>query len=278
MRFILPLLVALLAPSAAIAQRPPPPLPTGTEAYADLADLALAAPIVLRGTVAKAARLSPRDAPDVAPGRVRMLMTVSVTGVIAAPVTLPATVSYLWDGPLDARGRPPKFKGQQLMLFLRQPPGRSDQFQLVGSNAQIPLTSTADATVRSILTEARDPSLRNLRIVRVGNAFHVPGSVPGEAESQIFLHSADGRPISLVVLSRPGEAKSWSVSLGDVIDESAKPAAPRTLLWYRLACALPAQLPATSTGHMTSAAEIDAARADYAFVMSALGPCGRTTR
>lgn len=267
----------LWTPLAALAQRAPAPLPVGNESFADLADLALAAPIVLRGTITKASKLSKRDAPDVAPGRVRFLVTTTISGVLAAPITLPAAVSYLWEGPLDARGRAPKLKGQQVMLFLRQPPGRSDQFQLVRADAQIPLTSTADATVRQILTEARNPALGTLRITRIGKAFHVPGSIPGEAESQIFLYSADERPISLVVLSRPGQPKSYAVALGDVIDESAKPATPRTLLWYRLACALPATLPADATELLT-AAETDAVRADYRFVLSALGPCGRTVR
>ena len=40
-----------------------------------------------------------------------------------------------------------------------------------------------------------------------------PASLPGESETQIFLQTADQRPISLTVLRRPGEQPRWSVAL-----------------------------------------------------------------
>src|SRR3546814_7628869 len=71
----------------------------------------------------------------------------------------------------------------------------------------------------------------------------VPGTIPGESETQIFLRTSDQRPVSLSVLRRPGEAPKWSVSLDEMVDESSAPAGRDTLLWYRLACFLPGQLP-----------------------------------
>jgi hypothetical protein len=77
------------------------------------------------------------------------------------------------------------------------------------------------------------------RITGIGRAFHVPGNLPGESETQIFLQTADSRPVSLSVLRRPGETPRWAVALSEIVDEAAVPPAPGTLLWYRLACTLP---------------------------------------
>jgi hypothetical protein len=112
-------------------------------------------------------------------------------------------------------------------------------------------------------------------ITGVGRAFHVPGSLPGEGETQVFLQTAQNRPVSLSILRRPGERTRWAVALAEIVDEAAAPPAPGTLLWYRLACALPPALPARATAESTSA-DAEQARADYRFVLQQLGPCGRT--
>ncbi len=113
------------------------------------------------------------------------------------------------------------------------------------------------------------------RITGIGRAFSVPGNLPGESETQFFLQTADQRPISLSVLRRPGEQVRWSVSLGEIVDEGAAPPQPNTLLWYRLACTLPARLP----GDVLSEATPDESRAiqaDYQVIMTGLGRCART--
>jgi hypothetical protein len=51
--------------------------------------------------------------------------------------------------------------------------------------------------------------------------------------------------------------------------------ARNTLLWYRLACALPRTLD-TRLVESQEPQLIAAAQADYRFVMESLGPCGRT--
>jgi hypothetical protein len=268
-------LAALVAatPGAAGAQAVPPP----AVGFADIADLTLAAPVVLRATVLKAERLNRKEAPDVAAGRVRMLMTAGVQGVLTSREVVPARIEYLWEGPLDARGKPPKLKGADLLLFLRRVPGREGQYQLASPNGQIAWTARADAGVRRVLTDSRSPELRDLRITGIGNAFHVRGSIPGEAESQIFLTTASGRPVSLVVLSRPGEAKRFSVALSDVIDDAAASVPRDTLMWYRLACALPAAVPPSATGELNDE-DRAAVALDYRFVRDSLGPCARTLR
>ena len=76
-------------------------------------------------------------------------------------------------------------------------------------------------------------------------------------------------------LRRPGEQVRWSVALGEIVDEGAAPPQPNTLLWYRLACTLPAQLP----GDVLSEATPDEARAiqaDYRVVTNGLGRCARS--
>ncbi|MCF3701580.1 hypothetical protein L2E46_25570, partial [Salmonella enterica subsp. enterica serovar Weltevreden] len=76
------------------------------------------------------------------------------------------------------------------------------------------------------------------------------------------------------VLRRPGEEPRWAVALSEIVDDSAAPPARDTLLWYRLACALPPALPATSTAALEPP-QAEQARQDYAFVIERLGPCGR---
>ena len=73
MRFyqILPLL-AILAATPALAA------PT----YSDLADLTLAAPVIVRATIAGTERIADKDSPDLAPGRARLLVTAAVDAAI----------------------------------------------------------------------------------------------------------------------------------------------------------------------------------------------------
>ena len=68
----------------------------------------------------------------------------------------------------------------------------------------------------------------------IGNAFHVAGSLPGEGETQMFLTTADARPVSLSILRRPGEQPRWAVALAEIVDEAAGPPQRDTFLWYRL--------------------------------------------
>jgi len=265
--------LALAAPVPSVAQTHP----VAAETFVDLADLTLGSPVVLRATIAKADRLNRREAPDVAPGRVRMLVEAQVQNVLVAREVVPARISYLWEGPLDARGKPPRLKGQPVLLFLRRVPGREGQYQLASANGQRTWSERAEAAVRRVLTDMRSPELRDLRITGIGNAFHVRGSIPGESESQIFLTTASGRPVSLVVLARPGQAKSFSVALSDIIDDAASSVPRDTLMWYKLACTLPPAVPAAAVAEL-SGEDRAAVAADYRFVLDSLGPCARALR
>lgn len=273
---------ALLAGSAAMlaalpAAAQPPALvatPGPTAPYADLADLVIAAPLVIDATIRSTSRIKGAEAASAAPGFARLYVEADVLALIRGPRAVPPTIGYLLDIPTDARGRIPKLKKARVLLFARPVAGSADQVQLVTPGAQRPWTAALDALVREITREviARDaPPV----ITGVGNAFHVPGSLPGEGETQVFLTTADNRPVSLSILRRPGERPRWAVALSEIVDEAAAPVRRDTLLWYRLACALPPELPASSTASLDRG-DADLARADYRFVIGQLGPCGRS--
>lgn len=284
LRSVLVPLAAAALPLAARAAPPPvqvqavPPVPEAAgPAYADLADLVLAAPVIADATIVSTARIKGAEAASVAPGLVRFYVEARVAALIRGTGGLPPRVGYLVDVAPDADGRLPRLKKARVLLFARAVPPAPDavvgQLQLVAPDAQLAWTPDGDARVRAIaaaVVAADAPPV----VTGVGNAFHVPGSLPGEGETQVFLQTQDRRPVSLSILRRPGEQPRFSVALAEIVDEAA--AAPRreTLLWYRLACALPPELPARSTATL-DAANAAQAQADYRFVIAALGPCGR---
>lgn len=242
--------------------------------YADISDLILAAPVIADGVIRSTTRIKGAEAAGLRPGQVRFYVEADLTALIRGAGGIPPRIGYLLDTPLDARGRAPKLKKARVLLFARTVPGTPGQVQLVAPDAQRDWTPDLDARTRQIakdLLSADAPPV----ITGIGNAFHVPGALPGEGETQVFLTTADQRPVSLSILRRPGEQPRWSVALSEIVDEAAAPPQQDTLLWYRLACALPATLPDRSTAAL-EAADAEIARADYRFVLDALGPCGRT--
>lgn len=241
----------------------------GPLGFADLADLASAAPIIVEADIEKAEKLKPDEAGAAPAGKQRLLITAHVTAALRAPTAVAPQLQYIWDGPTDARGRALNNKGQQVLLFLRPATGRPDQLQLVSANAQLPLTAELDAQARMLLTAMARGDVPV--ITGIGGAFRVPGAIPGEAESQFFVTTKSGKPFSLVLLTRPGQAQSLVVALGDVIDDAAKPVAPQSLLWYRLACFLPATLPDT-----VAKGDVDAVAADYTAALKLIGACDRS--
>jgi hypothetical protein len=252
------------------------PIVASYAGYADLADLALPAPVIVIATITSATRLKPEESPGVAPGKLRFYVTAQVTTLLKGRDGVPPVVTYLADVPLDPQGRPAKLRKAVVALFAATVPGRPDELRLVAPDAQIGASPELEARLRAILTAAvaRDAPPQ---ITGIGSAFHVPGAVAGESETQIFLTTADQRPVSLSILRRPGEEPSWAVALSEMTDEAARPPARDTLLWYRLACTLPAGLPDSSTSEL-SPDDARAASADYDLVIAGLGPCQRTRK
>lgn len=268
----LPILGLVLAPPLSAQQAPAPAAtPAPTPAYAGVADLVTASPLVIDATIRSESRIKGAEASGVAAGAARFYVEGDVAQLIRGTAAIPTRVGWLVDAPLDSRGRAPKWKKRRVLVFARPVPGRSNQVQLVTPGAQLDWSPSTEALVRRIATEANAPDAPPV-VTGVRSAFHVPGSLPGEGETQIFLTTEGGRPAALSVLRRPGEQPRWSVALSEIIDDGATAPARDTLLWYRLACALPATLPESATAAIEPA-DAEQARADYAFVIAQLGPC-----
>jgi hypothetical protein len=248
---------------------PPAPLIT----YADTADLALASQIVAEVRIVKASRVDGKKMPMPA-GMRRFLVNANVTALIRGSEGLPPNVSYLVDIKSDSLGRFPSLKKTQAIIFALPVASRPAEVRLVAPDAQQPASPILAAQVRAILAEALGAEAPP-RILRVGEAFHVPGAIPGEGETQIFLTADDGRPLSLSIQRNPESPPRWSVSLGEVVNDGAEPPKRDTLLWYRLACFLPQALPLASVDQLETD-DAKAASEDYAVVMRGLGPCPRT--
>lgn len=249
------------------------PQGAGSLSYADVADLADAAPLVAQARIGNIIALRPEQAGNVPAGHKRVYVEANVTNLIRGEGGISPTVRYLYDAPINARGKMPKLKKAQVILFARPGP-RPGEIQLVARDAQIIATPAETERVKAILSELVANNAPP-RITGLGDVFHVAGTVAGEGETQIFLRTANGDPVSLSILRRPGQDPRWAVALGEIVDEAARPPARGSLLWYRLACGLPGALPASSVRSL-SPQDAEAARADYQIVLQALGPCGRT--
>jgi hypothetical protein len=272
------LAAALLAGAAAPGDSQAPATASALSAptYADLADLALAAPMAAHVRVAGAQVLKKEQAAGVRPGLARLYIEAEIVSLIrSAEAGVPSRIRYIVDLPRDPKGKAPKVrKGTEFILFGLPVAARPGEIQLSAPDAQIPYTAARADQVRAILREANAADAAP-KITGIGRAFHVPGAIPGESETQIFLLTQANDPVSLTVLRRPGETPQWAVALSEIVDDAA--AAPKrdSLLWYRLACALPRALPGQSLAE-ADAAGAEAIQGDYRFILEQLGPCPRS--
>ncbi|MGP1352014.1 MAG: hypothetical protein ACTS1Z_01705 [Parasphingopyxis sp.] len=241
--------------------------------YADIADLALGAPIVALARVDRTRRVDEERAAGLRPGHVRYYVEADLQTLIRSASAVPASVTYLVDLPLDADGRRPRIRDREVILFAMPVPGRRGELQLIAPDAQLDWTEEREQTVRALLSEAASDNAPGT-VTGVGNAFSVPGTLPGESETQIFLATSDGRPVSLSILRRPNQEPRWTVSLSEIVESASPPPERNTLLWYRLACFLPDRLPDSSM-ETTDRNQVAVAREDYAMVMRDLGTCTR---
>jgi hypothetical protein len=274
--FLLKPIVAVAALSAGTilqADSPPPAAPPPS--YADLADLADSAPLVIRAQPRKLVRVEPERARGVRPGWGRFYVEARTEALVAGTGTLGQQLRYLVDLPLDPKGKPPKFKKKSsVVLFARAVPGRAGELQLVATDAQLLWDPALDTRLRGVLGELFTPGAPP-RIAAVREAIFVPGTLAGEGETQLFLTTASGEPAALTVARKPGQAPRWGVSFSELVAAEGTAPPRDTLAWYRLACFLPRELP-RSTSVLGSAAERAAAARDYRFVIEQLGPCSRT--
>lgn len=246
-------------------------VPPAPAAWTDLADLALAAPVVLTGNIRAVDRVSGRDAADVPPGQLRALVEMDLTAALKAPGVLPARGAWLWQGKAAARNRPPFAKGQPVMVFARalQGGGRPEvqALALVSPHGQQPWSADSEAAVRAVLAANLKPGGAARMVTAVTDAARTEGEVAGVSESQFFLATDVGRPMTLVVRRAPGRNPQVLLAAGEMVDR-AGPIQPQTLEWRALACGMPARLPAVLAGDAGLAA-------DYALALQSIGACGR---
>ena len=264
------------APLAHADSRAPAPAPAAAPAltYADLAGLADAAPLVVRVSPRKIARLEPARAPGLKPGRARLYIEAKTEALVAGQASLGEVLRYLVDVPVDAKGKPANLKKKSVVLFARL--GRPGELQLVLPDAQLIWDPVLDVRLRGILSELLAPGAPQ-RVTGVREAIHVGGNLAGEGETQIFLATANDEPAAITVNRSPGQPPRWSVSFSEVLEQSGKVPPRDTLAWYRLACFLAPELPVGTT-ESGSAADRGMAADDYRYVLRQLGLCPRTRR
>ncbi len=243
--------------------------------FADAADLVLMSPVIVDITVVRATTIDRDQAPGLRPDSARLLVNASVNTLLRGAQGIPGEAQFLVDLPANAKGRAPKIKGQRFFVFARPVAQQPGVLQLVQADSLIGFSAVNDSLIRAATKEAVAINTPPT-ITGVGQAFHFPGTIAGEGETQIFLETMGGAPVSINVASRSGQPPLWNVSLGEVVSTQARVPNRDSLLWFRLACgALPSRLPVESLASRTQAANVKA-DADYQYVLQALGACPRT--
>lgn len=266
---------ALLATgSPAVQAQSDPSSGVRSATFADLADLADSAPLVVHARIRKIARVEDESARASAPGTARFYVMADTRALITGKSPIGQAFAYLVDVPVDAKGRPTIRKKDEVILFARPVAGRAGELQLVQPTAQIPWSETSEARLRTILTALLAPDAP-AKVTGVREMSHVPGNLAGEGETQIFLNTADSSAASITVRHRPNQAPQWGVSFSELVADVGHPPARDTLEWYRLACFLPAD-PPLSANVSENADDHRIAEADYRLVVASLGTCPRT--
>ncbi len=241
--------------------------------YADLVTFAQNADLVAIVTVDKQAVFPVERAPGVPPQRVRLYLETLTRNLLASGTGVGESLIFVTDVDREADGDAPDLEDRSYVIFADQARGRPGEVQLVSSRAMFPAGPVIEGRVRRVLTQLASaeapPAITGLRDV-----ISVPGNLAGESETQMFVETRGGAPVSLSVVRRPGMAPEWGISLGEIVDTSARPPEPDSLAWYQFACFLPRELPETAFLQGDRESQ-DRARRDYAFVLDELGPCAR---
>lgn len=259
----------------AYSQTPVPEManPADRATYADLVALAERSDMVIRAQIRRQIRLKPERAPGLEPGFARLYMEAQTVSLIAGSAAVGESLAFLVDVPLDAKGKPQKYKKREVLLFADRVEGNRGSVRLTGKQAMFDYTPAFEARLRPILTELASGDVPPM-VEGIGDALSVPGTLVGESETQIFVKTTDRSPVSITVLRRPGQPPQWGVSWGEIIDSAARAPRPQTLRWYRLACSLPDRLPSSANLARDPAAR-RLAEEDYRYVREQLGPCPR---
>src|SRR5690606_1622179 len=268
--------VAPAVPRVALAQDDavsPTPAEPPLATYADLVHLADTAAVVALVEVRDQTVVEPERSPGLAPGHARLYLEARTHALLAGTSVLGESLTYLADMPLDARGKVPKLRKQRFLVFADPVPGRPGVLTLVDPGAQVPATPETEQLARKAIADLAGgdvvPAVTGIRDV-----MSVAGNLTGESETQLFLETSSGAPVSLTVIRRPGMEPQWGVSWSEIVDQSAMPPEPATIAWYRLACFLPPQLPRDAFIQDDRSAHARA-EIDYAYILKQLGSCPR---
>ncbi len=260
-----------IAPASADSRTTAPVLPAAT--YADLADLADGAPLVIRVQPRKLVQVEAERARGVRAGSGRFYIEARVEALVSGGGLMGDQVRYLVDLPLDAKGKPPAIKKKSVVIFARAVAARPGELQLVAPDGQLLWDPALDGRLRGVLGELLASNAPG-RVTGVREAIHVSGTLAGEGETQLFLTTASGDPAAVTIARAPGQPPRISVSFSELVEASSGTPPRDSLGWYRLACFLAPTLP---TGANISGTPTDrnAAGADYRTLLEQLGPCPR---
>ncbi|MFB0613010.1 hypothetical protein [Aurantiacibacter poecillastricola] len=241
--------------------------------YADLVAMAMEADTVVLVSVEDQTAFPAERAPSVPPSEVRLYMETLVQGLLKAPRPLGESLTYVVDRSRDADGDVPDLEERRFLLFGDLSASQPGSLQLLSSDSMLPAGPRIEERTRRVLTQLAAADIPPA-ITGVRDVISVPGNLAGESETQMFVETATGAPVSLSVIRRPNQAPEWGISLGELVDSSATPPEPETIAWYRFACFLPRELPQDAFLQTDRASQAQA-REDYAFVLAELGPCER---
>ncbi len=272
--FVYPL---LLGAAITFAQplRAQPAVSSPTTAYPVVARLYLSSPVVARGLVKGQSKLGKKEnaaLPPLPTGQGRAMLDVELQAVLKAPDALPAKLKFLWQGPLDAKNKVPSLKKQSLLLFLSTVTSSGvTGYGLTDINSVRPWSAAEEAQLRAIAAAAQDPAQRGLAIKGVRTTFV---TVPEDSNSAPYVHilfvTQNGAPLA-AILEKPSGQWTLRTTVTD-LDQDAQAIERQSLLWYHMACGLPAEPPAVVT-EQPSEQERTLAREAWRGMLEQLGPC-----
>lgn len=241
--------------------------------YDDIMGITLESELVVDIVAKKIKNLPASQTIGVRPDRKRVLIIGEVQSLIRGKNGLNSQVQFLFDAPIDSRGKIPKLKKMRFIAFGRHVTGRSDFIRLSRTASMLRYSDRINTMVRSSIREAIAANAPQ-EITSISSAFHSPGTIIGEGETQIFLNTEFGQPMAISVTSKRGQNRRWSVSTSEVIDINATEPRRFSLLGYRLACSLPKSL---SSSNIESSDQRNRQKAisDYKLVKDSIGPCER---
>ncbi len=269
------ILVYPLMLGAAIAFASPLVAQSAVTPYPVAARLYLGSHVVARGLIKSQTKLSKSEnatLPALPANQGRALLEAELQSVFKAPDALPAKLKFLWQGPLDAKAKPPNFKKQTLLLFLTQVTANgATGYGLTDINSVRPWGQAEDEQLRVIAAAAQDPAQRGLAIKGVRTAFvTVPEDTNSDAYVHILFATLNNAPLAAILEKQQGK---WVLrtTLTD-LDQDAVGIQRQSLLWYHMACGLPTEPPATVI-QQPSDAESALAREAWSGMLEQLGPC-----